>query len=196
MLLLVFVTKPVFAQPTDEYDFLRGSTLISMIGTSTILELNYRDQISQMTFTVKENSKEKGLVVDLITEEGKRPFYMSNNAVNKAVSMDYQSVDSLLDDRTIAWISHKVYDELEKKGESKISTDGGKTWIVLKRKYYNYDFPVKTKAGMRNDISYMYCETDDGSIKFWIQTGGNPLILKMGLGWATMTLKEFIMAGE
>lgn len=149
-----------------------------------------------MTFTVKENSNEKGLAVDLTTAEGKRPFYMSNNAVKNAVIMDYQSVDSLLDDRTIAWVSQKVYKELEKKGEAKISINGGNSWVVLKRKYYNYDFSVKTKAGMRNDISYMYCETDDSVVKFWIQTGENPLILKMDLGWALMTLKEFKMAGE
>ncbi len=194
--LLMFLSSFVLAQPYQKYDPLKGSTLVSTIGTSTMVELNYRDQISQMIFTVKENSKEKGLAVDLISEDGKRPFYMSNNAVKNAVTMDYQSVDSLLDDRTIAWISQKVYKQLEKKGESKVSTDGGKNWVVLKRKYYNYDFPVKTKAEMRNDISYMYCETDDGAVKFWIQTGGNPLILKMDLGWATMTLKEFKMAGE
>ncbi len=59
--LLMFLSSFVLAQPYQKYDPLKGSTLVSTIGTSTMVELNYRDQISQMIFTVKENSKEKGL---------------------------------------------------------------------------------------------------------------------------------------
>jgi hypothetical protein len=100
-----------------------------------------------------------------------------------------------LTDMTTVWLSKEVMEELEKYGEADISTDGGTTWVIIKRKYYNYDFPILTKAGMRNDIGYMYCENADGTAKYWIQTGGNPQILKMDLGW-TITYKQFKMIGE
>jgi hypothetical protein len=94
---------------------------------------------------------------------------------------------------TTVWVSNAVSDELEKQGKSKISTDGGANWIELQRKYFNYDYSIKSKTGTISDIGYMYCENSDGSAKYWIQTGGNPLILKMDLGWS-ITLKEMSLS--
>lgn len=195
---MAFVTNLTFAQPTQEYDPLKGSTLVSAVGTSNILELNFRDQLYELIFTVKENSSEKGLVIDYVSAEAKSIISMSPNAVKNAVNMDYRlsGAEIKLDDKTIGWVSKKVQEDLMKTGEAEISADGGRSLTVIKRKYFNHDFSVKTKAGMQSDIAYMYCENDDEDIKFWIQTGENPLILKLDLGWAVMTLNQFKEAGE
>lgn len=196
--LLLFLAISVSAQPSQEYDPLKGSTLVSSVGSTTVVDVVYNSQPFQMEFTVKENSGEKGLVVDYSAAEAKGTIYMSKNAVKEAVSIDYSlSGDKInLDDITLVWVSQKVYNNLQEKGEAKISTDGGSNWKVIKRKYYNHDFSVKTKAGMQTDIAYMYCETDDGATKFWIQTGENPLILKLEYGIAVMTTSQFKMQGE
>ncbi len=200
MVLSVFVTNPLFAQPTDEYDFLRGSTLISMVGTTNVYEVDFKGTKYDFIVEVTENHSEKGLGFDykmtnanqtagtvFMSVEARRDAHMQNNYFSGG-EMD-------LTDMTTVWISDAVYDELEQKGESKISPDGGATWTVLKRKYYNYDFPIQTKAGLQAEFGYMYCESDDGKAKYWIQTGGNPIILKMDLGWS-ITYKQFKMAGE
>lgn len=198
--LLLFLSFSVSAQPTDEYDFLRGSTLISMIGTTNIYEVDFNGTKYDFIVTVKENSAEKGLVFSYkmtnasgtsgtvyMTDEARKKAHMQNNY--------FSGGEMKLTDMTTVWLSKEVFDELETKGESKISTDGGETWTVLKRKYYDYNFPIQTKAGLQAVFGYMYCESDDGSAKYWIQTGGNPIILKMDLGW-TITYKQFKMAGE
>lgn len=200
ILLMVFVTKPVLAQPTQEYDILKGSTLVSMVGTTNIYEVDFNGTKYDFIVSVTENHSEKGIGFDyqmtnanktagtvFMSVEARKNAHMQNNYFSGG-EMD-------LTDMTTVWISDKVYDELEKNGESKISTDGGDTWVVLKRKYYNYDFPIQTKAGMKAEFGYMYCESDDGSAKYWIQTGGNPIILKMDLGWS-ITYKQFKMVGE
>jgi hypothetical protein len=198
--LLLLLAFSVSAQPTQEYDFLKGSTLISMKGTGYIYEVDFRGTQYDFIVTLNENSAEKGMEFDYkMTNSGNTSGTVKISADAKqsahAQNNYFSGGEMNLTDMTTVWISKQAYDELANNGETKISTDGGANWVVLKRKYYNYDFPVKTKAGMTNDLGYMYCETDDGSAKYWIQTGGNPLILKMDLGWS-ITLKEFKMAGE
>jgi len=198
--LLLFLNISVFAQPTQEYDFLKGSTLVSMVGTTNIYEVDFKGSKYDFIVTVKENSAAKGLVFDYkmtnapgtngtvyMTDEARKTAHAQNNY--------FSGGEMKLADMTTVWMSNEVFEELEKKGESKISTDGGETWVVLKRKYYNYDFPIQTQSGLKAEFGYMYCESDDGSAKYWIQTGGNPIILKMDLGWS-ITYKQFKMAGE
>ena len=198
--LLMFFNASVFAQQTDKYDVLKGSTLASLVGTTNVYEVDFNGTKYDFVVEVTENHSEKGIGFDykmtnanqtagtvFMSVEARRDAHMQNNYFSGG-EMD-------LTDMTTVWISDKVYDELEKNGESKISTDGGDTWVVLKRKYYNYDFPIQTKAGMKAEFGYMYCESDDGSAKYWIQTGGNPIILKMDLGWS-ITYKQFKMVGE
>lgn len=198
--LLLFFTASVFAQQTDKYDVLRGSTLASLVGTTNVYEVDFNGTKYDFVVEVKQNEVAKGIAFDYhMTNENKTTgsVFISPEARAKAHAQNnyFSGGDMKLDAMTTVWISKEVFDELETKGESEISTDGGDTWVVLKRKYYNYDFPIQTKAGMKAEFGYMYCESDDGSAKYWIQTGGNPIILKMDLGWS-ITYKQFKMVGE
>lgn len=182
----------------QEYDPQKGSNLSTKKGMNYTYEVDFFGNKYDFIVSVTEKSPEKGLSFDYKmtnTKNTSGKVYMSAEALNSArVQNNYFSGgDMKLNDMTTVWISKTVYEELATKGESKISTDGGSTWVALKRVHYNYDFPVKTGAEVQNHFAYMYCEGSDGKAKFWIQTGNNPLILKMDLGWS-ITLKEFAIA--
>lgn len=198
-LIMLLAATSVYAQ-YQEYNHLKGSTLMAMKGGIFSYEVDFYGEKYNFIVTVTENTNEKGLAFSYQmtnTNNTRGTVNMTDDARKTARAQNnYFSGGSMnLTDMTTVWVSQLVSTELEAKGTSNISTDGGENWIELKRQYFNYDYAVKTKTGEVNDISYMFCQSPDGSAKYWIQTGGNPLILKMDLGWS-ITLKEFIFGSN
>lgn len=194
LLFHLVATVAVYAQ-FNEHNPLKGSTLIAMKGTIFTYAVDFYGENYEFIVTVNENSTAKGLSFDYrmtnadntigtvnISSEARKTARKQNNY--------FSGGEMNLSDMTTVWISNLVMDELEKSGESMITTDDGEEfWVKLKRLHYNYDYSIRSKTGTIDDIGYMYCESNDGAIKYWIQMGGNPLILKMDLGWS-ITLKE------
>lgn len=196
-LIILLAATSVYAQ-YQEYNPLKGSTLMAMKGGVFTYEVDFYGEKYDFIVTITENTYEKGLTFSYRMTNANNTsgtVNITDNARKTASAQNnyFSGGEMNLTDMTTVWVSNAVSDELEKQGKSKISTDGGANWIELQRKYFNYDYSIKTKTGTISDIGYMYCESSDGSTKYWIQTGGNPLILKMDLGWS-ITLKEMSLS--
>jgi len=94
--------------------------------------------------------------------------------------------------QTSIWVSKLVFNELIASGEAVISTDGGATQVNLQNAEVKHDGDIinTTTNTKINDLSYVYAESVDGKVKYWISLSEeNPVILKMEMGWS-IWLKE------
>lgn len=129
---LLLLSFPGWAQPTEEYDFLKGSTLISMKGTGYVYEVDFRGTQYDFIVTLKENSAEKGMefgykMTNSSNTSGTVKMSAAAKQSGRAQNNYFSGGEMNLTDMTTVWMSKDVMDELENKGESKISTDGGES---------------------------------------------------------------------
>lgn len=102
--------------------------------------------------------------------------------------------DYYLDTRTTVWVSRAVFDDIIKKGESKINADG--VWRTYKlvandadESYYYGMFSYNDETGKRLQLLHIMSD-DDMHYEIWINNDrDNPLIAKMILDF-TITLDK------
>lgn len=92
--------------------------------------------------------------------------------------------------RTTVWISEKVFDALTNaSAAATISPDNGRPEVEIKTTSVGYDYALEGDKAQK-DIAYLYAQSDDEKIKYWIHHNrNNRLILKMDLWW-TIRLKS------
>jgi hypothetical protein len=195
ILFLLLVGKQSIAQL--EYDELKGSTLMLREGLILVYEVNYNGTVYDFI-----------LSIDKLNETNIEYSYtMTNaNATTGTIKMDENAILNAtshynyfggglveLTDMTSVWMSKKVFDEITGEfGKTLISVDGGKTTVELNAVEVGYDYSIYNDISKKqfDNIAYLYAESEDQNVKYWIHySQDSPIILKMDLGW-TVHLKE------
>lgn len=184
-----------YSQINLEDEQMKGSKLVLMPNFIYVYEVNYEGTEYDLIITVKSISDGIEFEYKMTNDaETKGSVSMSSEALENAIKqINYFSGGQLdLTDKTTVWVSKKVFNDLVLSGSATISPDEGKTMIELINAEAGHDFNIYNAISNMefNDISYVYAESKDGKVKYWIHLSqNNPMILKMDLGW-TVTLKE------
>ena len=197
LLVSVFVLFAFYCSTQIDLDdeMMNGSTLMTMPGHTFVYEVDYYGEKYDFMVTVNE-----------IGDGIKFDYEMTNAAKTKgSVSMSKDALENAtvqnnifsggeldLTDQTTVWLSKKVFMDLVENGKSTISTDGGETETEIGDATPMHDYQIYNAISDEtfDDISYIYVQSLDGAVAYWIHMSKyNPLILKMDIGW-TITLKE------
>ncbi len=184
-----------FSQIDLDNEMMKGSTLITMPGQILVYEVDYYG--ITYDFIVNVKSLTDGIEFDYEmtnADSTKGTVKMSKEAFEDAVAQSNYFSGGLMDltDKTTVWVSKKVFNDLVNTGKATISPDGGGSYVEIANPAAGHNYEMYNAISDRtfDDISYVYAESPDGSVRYWIHMSKyNPLILKMDLGW-TITLKE------
>lgn len=197
LLILSIVCINFFSQAQIDYDkeAMVGSSIVTKAGQVLVYGVDFNG--TAYDFIVHVKSVDNGLVFDYEMTNAnntKGSVHISAKAMDDALSQNnyFTGGEMKLDDMTTVWVSRKVLMDIIEDGVTGISTDAGATQTKIQQKSVGHDYQAMNGVSgkMMNDLSYVYLESPDGSAKYWIHLNkGNPLILKMDLGW-TIWLKE------
>lgn len=197
-LLVLVVIGLGSSQAQIDYDneLRNGSTLVTKKpGFVMVYGVDFNG--STYDFIVRVKEVEDGLTFDyeMTNATGtKGTVHITEDALDDALTQNnYFSGGKLdLSDQTSVWVSRKILQDLIEDGETFVSPDGGETSTKLVQKKVAHDYKAMNSISeeMMEEISYVYAESPDGSIKYWIHLSkSNPIILRMELGWS-IWLKE------
>ncbi|MCF8234055.1 MAG: hypothetical protein K9G67_01415 [Bacteroidales bacterium] len=188
-------TLSASAQIDMDEEFMQGSTLVAMPGQILVYEVDFNGNVYDFIVHIKEVEDGISFDYEMTNEAGtKGSVNMSKEAVDNAIAQNnyFGGGEMNLDDQTTVWVSKKVFSDLVNEGVATISPDGGMSRVEIGDVWagHNYEMYNAISDMTFDDISYVYAESPDGDVRYWIHLNeSNSLILKMDLGWS-ITLKE------
>jgi len=198
--LLLFVFISFFSiQSQSQIDLdeemMNGSTLILMPGFTLVYGVDFHG--TTYDFLVHIKSLEDGIEFDYEMTNADNTtgtVKISKEAFETATSQNnyFSGGEMNLEDMTTVWLSKGVFMDLVESGSAVISPDGGTTMesIEVTEVGHSYKIYNAISNDTIDDISYVYAESGDFSIKYLVHLSKyNPLILGMDLGWK-IWLKE------
>lgn len=201
-LLLFAISLVVFFLPTSaqidfETEIMKGTTLLLRKGQKLTYGVDYQGK--QYDFIVTIKSLKNGIKFNY---EMTNPSATTGKVwiTEEAMTLDnppqynyFRGGKITLEKQTTVWVGYKIFEKLIKKGYCSVSPDGGESYVELKNARAGHDFKAYNSiAGEEmTEISYVHAAAEDGSAEYWIHLSkGNPLILKMDIGWK-IWLKDF-----
>ena len=189
------------AQINLEEESTKGTILEVSEGMTLVYGMNYFGNEFDVTFKIKSLNQQVVFDYETLNEKNnKGTLTMGKEALEIARAQDnyYQGEEKIdLQTQTSIWVSKLVFNELISVGEVAISTDRGATQVTLQgvKAGHDGDITNTTTNTEITDLSYVYAESADGKVKYWISLSEEkPVILKMEMGWS-IRLKE-IRTGE
>ncbi len=189
-LFVCIAVSMVHAQIDVGKEKMKGSTMPLKKGLKLTYGVDFFGR--QYDFIVWVTSKDDGIAFDYtmttFPNQQKVPVKIGAAAMDTA-RIQHNYFDGrplILVDRTTVWVSERVFNELVQNGNTVISPDGGRRWVELVgvRVGHNYTFYDELNQKDVTNLNYVYAESADGKVKYWIHLSeNNPLILRMDLGW-------------
>ncbi len=189
-------TGAVNAQVNLDDEMMKGSTLRISEGMTLVYGADYFGKKFDIVFKIKSLNHQVVFEYEMLNENNnKGTLTMTKEALEMARAQDnyyHEGGDRLLEYATSIWVSKLVFNDLISNGEVTISTDGGASQVKLQGAIVGHDFKFfdATENEEADDLSYVYAQSEDGKVKYWISLNKyNPIILKMEMGWS-IWLKE------
>jgi len=184
----------VYSQFDLQSESAKGTILKISEGDVLIYGGNYYGTEIDLEITVKSLNQEVVFDYEMMNERNnKGTLKISGKALEFARAQNnyyHEGGFKDLENQTSIWMSDLVFNELIETGEVTISTDQGASQVVLQNSNIGHDYSLTIAGEEIKDMSYVYSESKDGKVKYWISLDAdNPVVLRMEMGWS-IWLKE------